>query len=98
MVQVIENLTQLVGTIVDSRSHPQLGDYDIVTIDIERAEPVEGKADLLALPSGSRVDVTVRHALLGAAAQGARIHFRAKRTIDGVMCEPNPEPGNFRIE
>ncbi len=98
MVQIIENLTQLVGTIVARQPHLQLAEYDIVTLDIERAEPVEGKANLLAMPSGSRIDVTARRALLSTAAEGARIHFRAKRTRDGVMSEPHPEPGNFRIE
>ena len=65
MSQAIENLTQLVGTIVARQPHPQLGDYDIVTLDVERAEPVEGKANLVAAASGSRIEVTIRRALLG---------------------------------
>jgi len=83
---------------VACQPHPDLDEYDIVTLDIERAEPVEGKANLLAVQSGGRIDVTTRRALLAPAAQGARIHFRAKRTVNGVMCEPHPEPGDFRIE
>jgi predicted RNA-binding protein with EMAP domain len=98
MVQGVENLTQLVGTIVGRQPHPELNDYDIVTVDVERAEPVEGKANLLSVHSGSRIEVATRRGLLGTAAEGARIHFRAKRTRDGVMSEPHPEPGNFRIE
>jgi hypothetical protein len=98
MPQAIENLTQLVGTIVARQPHPRLADYDVVTRDVERAEPVEGKANLLATAAGNRVDVTTRRALLGAAAAGARVHLRAKRTLDGVMCEPHPEPGNFTVE
>lgn len=78
--------------------HPRLDDYDIVTLDIERAEPVEGKANLVGTSPGSRLDVTIRRALLGAAAQGARLRLRAKRTLDGVMAEPHPEPQNFKIE
>lgn len=88
----------MVGTIVASQPHPELGEYDVVTLDIERTDPVEGKSNLLAVDSGSRIDVTIRRTLLGAAAAGARIHFRAKRTLNGVMGEPHPEPGNFTIE
>jgi hypothetical protein len=98
MPQAVENLTQLVGTIVARQPHPRLGDYDIVTLDVERAEPVEGKANLLATAAGNRIEVTIRRALLGATGTGARLHLRAKRTLDGAMSEPHPEPGNFRAE
>ena len=98
MVQGIENLTRLDGTIVASRKHPQLGDYDVVTLDLDRVEPVEGKANLLSLPVGSRVDVTMRRALLADAQVGAHLSCRAKRTADGVMCEPHPEASDFRID
>ena len=97
MVQVIENLTQLVGTVVACQPHPELDRYDLVTLDIERAEPVEGKPNLLAVQPGSRIEVTIRHALMGAAAAGAHLQFRAKRTLNGVMCEPHPDAGDFRI-
>ena len=98
MSQVIENLTQLVGTIVARQPHPRLADYDLVTLDVERAEPVDGKANLLEAAAGSRLEVAIRSALLGAAAAGVRLHLRAKRTLDGAMAEPHPESGNFRIE
>ena len=98
MSQMIENLTQLVGTIVARQPYPRLADYDLVTLDIGHAEPVEGKANLLADTPGSRVEVAIRRALLGAAGDGLNVHFRAKRTIDGIMAEPHPEAGNFRIE
>ena len=98
MPQAVENLTQLVGTIVARQPHPRLGDYDVVTLDVERAEPVEGKANLLATAAGTRIDVTMRRALLGAAGAGAKVHLRAKRTLDGAMSEPHPEAGHFRIE
>ncbi len=97
MVQVIENLTKIAGAIVARRSHPTLDGYDVVTLQIERIEPVEGYRSLIAAQPASQVEVTVRRALLGTAAEGARIHFRAKRTPDGVMCEPHPEPEDFRI-
>jgi hypothetical protein len=98
MPQAVENLTQLVGTIVARQPHPQLGDYDIVTLDVERAEPVEGKANLLATAAGNRLEVATRRALLGAATAGAKVQLRAKRTLDGAMSEPHPEAGHFRIE
>ena len=98
MVQGIENLTQLEGTIVSSKRHLTLPDYDVVTLDVVNAEPVEGKANLLTMSRGSRIDVTVRRALLTSAQPGSRVHLRAKRTMDGAMAEPHPEPGHFRIE
>jgi hypothetical protein len=83
---------------VTRQPHPRLPDYDVVTVDIERADPVEGKANLLGSSPGSRLDVTIRRALLGTAAEGARLHLRAKRTLDGAMSEPHPDPENFKIE
>jgi hypothetical protein len=87
-----------VGTIVARQPHPRLADYDLVTLDVERAGPVEGKANLLGAVSGSRVEIAIRRALLGAAAAGARLHLRAKRTLDGMMAEPHPEAESFRVE
>ena len=78
--------------------HPRLPDYDLVTIDVERAEPVEGKANLLGDTAGTKVDVAFRRALIGPAIPGTRVQFRAKRTMDGAMCEPHPEGANFQIE
>ena len=98
MPQAIENLTRLIGTIVSRQTHPRLADYDLVTMDIERAEPVEGLANLLADTSGKQIEVAFRRALLGSASSGVRVHFRAKRTMDGAMSEPHPEPGNLRVE
>jgi hypothetical protein len=98
MVQGIENLTRLAGTIVARRPHPELRGYDVVTLDIDFASPVEGKANLVAAQAGSRIDVTTRRELLGTAGAGARVQCRAQRTLDGVMCEPHPEAGDFKIK
>ena len=97
MVQVIENLTKLVGAILARRPHPELDGYDVVTVQIERVEPVEGLPNLLAAQPGSQMDVAMRRVLLGTAPEGTRIQFRAKRTLNGVMCEPHPDPEDFRI-
>jgi hypothetical protein len=98
MSQAIENLTQLAGTIAARLPHSQLADYDVVTLDVERADPVEGKANLVTASAGSRLEVTIRRALLGAAGDGSRLRLRAKRSPDGVMAEPHPESENFQIE
>jgi hypothetical protein len=98
MVQGIENLTQLAGTIVARRPDPERPEYEVVTLDIDLPSPVEGKANLAAARAGSRIEVTTRRELLGAATEGARIQCRARRTPDGLMCEPHPDPGDFKID
>jgi len=98
MVQAFENLTQIVGTAMDRKPHPTLADYDLVVVKIERAQAIEGKANMLAVRPGELIDVTMRRVLLPEGSIGRRIHFRARRTPDGAMAEPYPEPGDFRIE
>ena len=98
MVQGVENLTAITGRVVARQRHPRLDDYDIVTLDLERAETVSGKANLLGAQSLSAIELTVRRALLGNAGAGARLRCRAKRTPDGAMCEPHPDPGDFEID
>jgi hypothetical protein len=98
MVQAVENLTQIVGTVMDRLPHPTLADYDLVAVRIERFQDVEGKANMLTVQPGESINVTIRRALLPDGSIGRRIHFRAKRTPDGAMSEPFPAPGDFRIE
>jgi hypothetical protein len=98
MVQGIENLTRLRGTIVARRPHPELPEWDIVTVDTEHAEPVEGKANFFPGQSGDKADVAIRRALLGAANAGAKIYLRAKWTPNGLMAEPYPGRNDFKIE
>jgi hypothetical protein len=97
MVQAVENLTAITGRVVSRQRHPRLDDYDIITLDLERTEAVPGKADLLGSQPLGPIEVTVRRSLLGGAGTGARLHCRAKRTPDGAMCEPHPDPGDFEI-
>jgi hypothetical protein len=68
-----------------------------VTLDVDRADPVEGKANLVSAKAGSRIDVAARRELLGAASEGVRIQCRAKRTRDGVRCETHPDASHFTI-
>ena len=98
MVQAVENLTKFVGTIVGSEPHPELSDYDNVTVQVEHAQPVEGVANMIAVQAGERMDVTIRRELLAGAGVGKRIHFRAKRIPNGVMSEPHPAQGDFAVD
>ncbi|HUL11558.1 MAG TPA: hypothetical protein VLU73_05245 [Methylococcaceae bacterium] len=97
MVQAIENLTRISGKVLSRKPHPRLADYDVITLQVERAEPVEGKANLLANRVGGPIELTVRRALLGTARADSQLRCRAKLTPDGAMCEPHPEPDDFRI-
>ncbi len=97
MVQMVENLTRISGAVIARKPHASLGDYDVVTVRLDGAEPVPGKADLLSSHLGSTIDVSVRRALLGAAGPGMHLRCRAKRTLDGAMCEPHPDPGEMEV-
>ena len=99
MSQSIENLSVIRGTVLVRDHHPTLEAYDVLRVRLEAAEAVPGKANLLAPLVGSVVDVAVRRELLAGpdAVAGNRIRCRAKRTLDGAMCEPRPEPGAFEI-
>lgn len=97
-MQGIENLTRVIGRILDRKPHPRLADYDVVTLRVDRAEPVEGKADLLtARVASGPIELSVRRALLGAASANAELRCRAKLTPDGAMCEPHPEAADFGV-
>jgi hypothetical protein len=98
MVQAIENLTRIGGTIVARLRNPTLAGSDVVTVDVDRTGPVPGKADLIGQLRGTRVEVSVRRELLGQAGTGTRLRCRAKRTPDGAMCEKEPGPGEFGLE
>ena len=97
MIQSIENLTCIEGIVRACRPHPTLPDYDVVTLGVEHAEDVAGKANLLAHATGRDVDVSVRRALLASGGPGARLRCRVKHTPDGAMCEPHPAPGDFLV-
>jgi hypothetical protein len=98
MVQAVENLTQISGTITARKPHPSLSDYDVVTVRLAQAEAVPGKANLLAARAGGDVDVAVRRDLLGDAAVRSQLRCRAKFTPDGAMCEPHPASGDFAVD
>ena len=98
MVQAIDNLTTLGGTLLRREPHPTLTGYELATLQVERSEPVPGKADLLGHQVGSVLHIAVRTELLGAAQPEARLRLRAKMTASGAMAERDPAPGDFSVE
>lgn len=98
MVAVRENLTEVEGVIASREPHPRRPGFDDVVLNIQRAAPVEGKADLVQPAPGDDLHVAVRHELIGDAPPGARVRLRAARTSSGdVMAEPHPAPEDFSI-
>jgi hypothetical protein len=98
-MQVIENLTHLRGRILKRAPHPARAGYDLLTLQVDEAAPVQDKADLLGRHVGGQLDVAVRSELLqdAPATPGARVDLRAKMTPDGALAEPHPDPGNFVV-
>ena len=98
MVQVRDNLTELEGTISAREPHARLSDFDDIVVQIERADPVPGKAQLVRASPGDALRVAVRGELLASAAPGARVRLRVARTSSGeVMAEPHPAPEHFSL-
>jgi len=97
MVQGIENLSLIRGRVLARRPHPRLADWDVIELALEAAETVPDKINLLASQVGKTIDLAVRRAALGATGPGGRLRCRAKRTVEGAMCEPDPAPGDFEL-
>jgi hypothetical protein len=97
MVQMVENLAQISGTVIARKPHATLSEYDVVALKLDAVEPVPGKTDLLSAQLGRTIEVSVRRTLLGNAGPGMHLRCRAKRTADGAMCEPHPDPGGMEI-
>ena len=99
-MQVTENLTRLRGRILRSAPHPSRAGYDLVSLQVNETQAVDGKADLLGRHLGGTLEIAVRSELLQDAkgSAGSYVDLRAKMTPDGALAEPHPEPGNFAIE
>ena len=99
MVQVIENRTDLDGMILERRSHPTLETYDVLVVDVRRATPVPGYADLLSQHAGGQIEMSVKRDLLPTSnIDGWTIHSRARMAGPGViMAESDPGPGDFSV-
>ena len=92
MVSAPDNLTRLGGSLVERRPHPHLPDWELVLLDVQEAEPVSGRADLLSRRLGERLEVAVPASVLGGAAPLDHLDVRARLTARGVMAEPS-RPG-----
>lgn len=97
-MQVVENLTELTGRLLDRRPHPSLDGFEVVTLRAEQARAVPGFADLLSARVPGELEVLVRRELLGDAVAGAVLSCRAALTTRGeVMAQPHPAPGDFSL-
>ena len=99
MVRVIENRTDLEGVILDRAEHPRLPEFDLLQVDVRRASPVEGVADLLSSRVGSKLELAVKRSILpGQSIGGLWIRCRAYLGGPGeVFVEPRPSPGTCEI-
>jgi hypothetical protein len=98
-MQVIENLTRLRGRILRCVPHPSRVGYELLTLQVDETQAVEGKADLLSRHLGETLEVGVRRELVQhlPVACGSQVDLRAKMTPDGALAEPHPEPGHFTV-
>lgn len=98
-MQAIENLTRLRGEMLKCVPHPSRAGYDLLTVKVDDAMPVEGKANLLGQHLGQTLEIAVRSELLhNARGTGTvQVDLRAKMTPDGALAEPHPEPGHFTL-
>jgi hypothetical protein len=102
VVAPLENLTRVSGVLTERSAHPELPEWDLVTLVVDRAEAVPGRADLISaglLAAGlpSVLPVAVRRELLGAAPVGARLTCRVRFTPNGAMAEPYPAEGELLV-
>jgi len=97
-MQSIENRTELRGRIVSRGPHPDLPDFDLLRVTVEKAIPVEGKANLLSASVGAELAVTIRRLLLDPRAQpGSPLRILAKCTPDGAVADTYGDPRAMAI-
>lgn len=87
MVQVVENWSQLTGTVREVQVDPELRDHLLVTVDVDAVDPVARHSgdhypNLLADTAGQRLVITVRHDAAEAAgiAPGRRMRATVQRS------------------
>jgi hypothetical protein len=100
MVQSIENRTNLQGRVRGRRADPDRPGWELLDIEVTRADPVPGLPNLLSEAVGSTIAVSVPGELLPPGdLDGASIRFRAYRGgPDAVLAEKDPASGTFSIE
>ncbi|MEX5301239.1 hypothetical protein [Kocuria sabuli] len=90
MVHVVDNRTAITGTVLAVEGHPRLRGFCLVTLRLEKSEPVEDARDLLTSRRGQEILLSVRSRMLGSARPGTVLSCLAKSTVDGDMCVPGP--------
>jgi hypothetical protein len=97
VVQVVENRTDLEGVVLSRAPDRERAGYDILDIDVRRATPVEGYADLLSSRVGEHLAVGFRRGLLpGGQLEGAAIRCRAFLAGPGVVLAES-HTGNLSV-
>ncbi len=90
MVQVVENRTDLEGVVLSRATDRERAGYDIVDIEVRRATPVNGYADLLSSRVDGHLALTVKRDLLpGGQLKGSAIRCRAFLAGPGVVLAEN---------
>lgn len=97
MVQPPENLSIVIGHVVERAAHPRLDGWELVTVHVDDTTAAPDRADLLSARRGQDLPVAFRGGLLGDAAPGDRLRFRAELIPDGAMAEPHPDAGDLTI-
>ncbi|MGN7200327.1 hypothetical protein [Arthrobacter sp. SAFR-044] len=110
MVQAIENLANITGTVLAIEEHPRLNGWSVLTLQLESVQPLKGSPELWNGRTGQAQQVAIRNGLLEApgtqsaaskpdvaALVNTRLRCPAQLTVDGIMCKPYPEPGTFAL-
>lgn len=110
MVQAIENLATITGTVLAIQRHPRLSGWSLLTLQLESVQPLKGNPELWSGRTGQAQQVAVRTGLLEGSGMesiqagpdevrllGAQLRCAAHLTIDGIMCQPYPEQGSFGL-
>lgn len=84
-VQVVENRSEVTGTVAQVVPHKTLAGHSLVTLAVDTVAPVDGYANLFAWAKGVAIDVAVANTELDALgiAPGQRVTWVIKRTTPG---------------
>ena len=97
MVQGIENLAALTGSILARRTHPELNEFDLVSLELSANHAIAGLPHLVQGNVGDVIELAIRRTLLGSSGAGSKLSCRAKFTPVGIMAESHPADENFVI-
>jgi hypothetical protein len=90
VVQVVENRTDLEGVVLSRGPDHERTGFDVLDLDVRRATPVEGYADLLSSRVGGHLSISVKRDLLPAGQfERATVRCRARLAGPGVVLAEN---------